>query len=210
MDGAGQILACAAVAEKYDECLPCLPHVPENDPLRFAPNPPPASPPTPVVPPLVSPDTEPPISPSPPPNPAPSDYSIRILLESSMCLDVKHGSMEAGSTLLLWECTDRPASNQQFYYDTSDSTIRAKDKPELCVNAHGGGLASKDIVGLWTCSADVNEQWTLPGDGTIRVKSKPTLCINADGGYVKGTDIILYECTSPPSSNEQWQSVTVQ
>lgn len=148
-----------------------------------------------------SPPNAPPTSPFPPPIGALHDGAIRVLSQSTYCLNVNEGDLVESAKLILYPCSSPLHDNEKFVYSAIDHTIRVAEKPELCVNAFGGTLNPADVVGLWTCSGADNEQWVF-ANNQFRVKSKPEMCINADGGVKNSTDIILGHCGS--EENMAW------
>eukprot|EP01052_Picozoa_sp_SAG31_P019499 SAG31_NODE_1423_length_8400_cov_2.665944_9_plen_180_part_00 len=70
------------------------------------------------------------------------------------------------------------STNEVWTYDDDDFTIRLSSRPSLCMNAYGNSLPElQDEIRMYTCSATINEQWTIHVDGSIRPRSISYLCM---------------------------------
>merc|ERR1711990_1163073 len=139
--------------------------------------------------------------------------------DERLCINAWTGALEAGTELKLYTCSG--AANEVFVYG-QDGTIRVAADPTLCLNVCGGinvgdngagssiegfGCASSngnwETVILYTCSAALNEQWSMENDGPIRSRASPDLCLNADtGAMAVGDAIIVFPCSA--DVNEVW------
>jgi len=136
----------------------------------------------------------------------PQDYSVRPLdpLYPNMKWNVDGAPLVAGLTLKLFDSGSAdPASNEQFYFEPTDLTIRMRDYPNLCLFAASGDLKDNDPIVLVAC-IDARMQWNFGAENTIRPASKGSMCIKAVDGLADHSDLILHTCSSPAATSEKW------
>lgn len=78
------------------------------------------------------------------------------------CLDIRYGTMTAGTLLWLWDCNST-ANAQRFFMDT-DGRLRVASNTGLCVEMQAGGptLTSGSQLYLWGCnSSSTWQRWTI-------------------------------------------------
>ncbi|KAF7113331.1 hypothetical protein RHSIM_RhsimUnG0137100 [Rhododendron simsii] len=85
-----------------------------------------------------------------------------------------------------------------------DSTRRLSGRDGLCVDVRDGRNNDENLIQLWPCGQQSNQQWTFRTDGTIRSLGK---CMTAYG-YSPGDYVMIFDCETAVQDATKWSLST--
>jgi len=125
------------------------------------------------------------------------DSQIKLAANPSLCLNVE-GGIKPGNRIITYPCGSREsgglAPSEEFVFD--NGFLRAKHKPEFCINIKGGQLRDGAELQLWKCQGgNDNELFHLDGS-KIFLQKYPHLNLNVAGGEIgtHGKPLVLWSC----------------
>lgn len=126
------------------------------------------------------------------------DRGGEIRVDGGLCLDVRGGKFQPGTTLQVYECNG--TASQRFAVGRGGE-IRVRD---LCVDVDGGGDPRDGArVVLWSCSGSRSQSWANRG-GQI-VSQYNGKCLDVEDGRVRpGAHTMLWPCNRSPSQRWWW------
>ena len=125
------------------------------------------------------------------------DWGREIRVDSRLCLDVRGGKFQPGTTLQVYECNG--TASQRFAVGRGGE-IRVRD---LCVDVDRGDPRDGARVVLWSCSGSRSQSWFTRG-GQI-VSQLTGKCLDVDAGQVRpGAHTMVWPCNRSPSQRWWW------
>ena len=79
-----------------------------------------------------------------------------VNINSGKCMDVRSGSVTAGTPIIQWPCTG--ATNQSWTVSGSE-IVSARSG--LCLDVSDNSTAEDHAIIQWTCKNSTNQQWSL-------------------------------------------------
>jgi hypothetical protein len=114
-----------------------------------------------------------------------------------LCLDVRGGKFQPGTTLQVYECNG--TASQRFAVGRGGE-IRVRD---LCVDVDRGDPRDGARVVLWSCSGSRSQSWSTQG-GQI-VSQLTGKCLDVEAGQVRpGAHTMVWPCNRSPSQRWWW------
>nr|WP_060985351.1 lectin [uncultured Acidovorax sp.] len=125
------------------------------------------------------------------------DWGREIRVDGRLCLDVRGGKFQPGTTLQVYECNG--TASQRFTVGRGGE-IRVRD---LCVDVDRGDPRDGARVVLWSCSGSRSQSWFTRG-GQI-VSQLTGKCLDVDAGQVRpGAHTMVWPCNRSPSQRWWW------
>jgi len=130
---------------------------------------------------------------------------IRWAGDGSKCVDA--GDMNAGTTLILWDCNDQ--DQQTWGYDLPSGTIflsNSQSDASLCMDLTGQSTDLGNNIQIWGCDGWENQKWTIERGITIRSYNLGVnFCLDLQGGNTdKGTPVQMWACNGLWSQRWIW------
>ncbi|WP_110961186.1 lectin [Acidovorax sp. ST3] len=125
------------------------------------------------------------------------DWGREIRVDGRLCLDVRGGKFQPGTTLQVYECNG--TASQRFAVGRGGE-IRVRD---LCVDVDRGDPRDGARVVLWSCSGSRSQSWFTRG-GQI-VSQLTSKCLDVDAGQIlPGAHTMVWPCNRSPSQRWWW------
>lgn len=125
------------------------------------------------------------------------DRGGEIRAGGGLCLDVRGGKFQPGTTLQVYECNG--TASQRFSVGRGGE-IRVRD---LCVDVDRGDPRDGARVVLWSCSGSRSQSWSTRG-GQI-VSQLNGKCLDVEEGRLRqGAHTMLWSCNRGPSQRWWW------
>src|SRR5262249_22897505 len=93
-----------------------------------------------------------------------SAYQL-VSANSGLCLDVTHGSKNAGAQVVQWTCGTGKTNQEWNVIPVSGSSAYqlVSVNSGLCLDVTGASTTAGALVVQWTCgTGSTNQQWTTP------------------------------------------------
>jgi hypothetical protein len=125
------------------------------------------------------------------------DWGREVRVDGRLCLDVRGGKFQPGTTLQVYECNG--TASQRFAVGRGGE-IRVRD---LCVDVDRGDPRDGARVVLWSCSGSRSQSWATRG-GQI-VSQLTGKCLDVEDGRVRqGAHTMVWPCNRSPSQRWWW------
>ncbi|TNE47012.1 MAG: hypothetical protein EP344_19880 [Bacteroidetes bacterium] len=132
------------------------------------------------------------------------DGMIHFAYNTGKCVDVTGSNTSNGTNILSYTC--HGTTNQKWYINTVDRTIRTQLNTGKCLDLTGGSISNGTNIQLWDCAVNDNQRWVYNGlYKTIHSARNAYKCIDAANGSAGGNvNIQLWDCqyTQP---NQKWE-----
>ncbi|KQO24314.1 lectin [Acidovorax sp. Leaf78] len=131
------------------------------------------------------------------PDPGYGGRGGEIRVDGRLCLDVRGGKFQPGTSLQVYECNG--TASQRFAVGRGGE-IRVRD---LCVDVDRGDPRDGARVVLWSCSGSRSQSWTSRG-GQI-VSNLNGKCLDVEDGRVRQeAAAMVWSCNRSPSQRWWW------
>jgi hypothetical protein len=110
------------------------------------------------------------------------------------CLDLPNGNLDNGNKLQVWDCNNSLAQN--FYYNSTDETVRSISNYEKCFDLENGKTDPGTLVQIYNCN-NSDAQKFLYDDKTkqFKLKKDETKCLDLiNDNNNNGTKIQVSNC----------------
>lgn len=118
--------------------------------------------------------------------------------DNQVCMDAADNKVENGQQMIVWTCMKQQGGllqgNQNYYYNSADSSIRFVQFPNMCLDADANHLSVGGKIQVWSCNGGPNQQWTLENH-QIKLKSKDLCVGDPTDTFAKTAALSLTSCS---------------
>lgn len=120
---------------------------------------------------------------------------VKSRASSSLCMDIRNGSIGRRGLLQAYNCNNTTA--QRFFY-TADTGALLVPADSDSATAQCVTLADNGEIMLWDCTGNEWQRWSVGADGRIRLPHNGK-CLGIRGGVASGNVIEIQTCSSSTS-----------